>query len=567
MKYKLIGTNDYSFNPVKTILTNRGIVDVQSFLNVDDNVINDWRKLKNIETAANCLINHLKKNSLIFIQIDADFDGMVSSALLVNYIQKVYPEANIKWRTHESKTHGVIVETVPEDAKLVIIPDAGSNQYDEHRLLSEKGIDVIVLDHHLCEHESEHAIVVNNQLSPDYPNKNFSGVGIVYKFCMALDHLLGSRYADDYLDLVAMGNIADSMDMRELETRHYVNKGLKKINNTFLKALIDKQSYSMSGKVNITNVAFYIAPLINSVTRVGTEEEKINVFKSLIESDEKVYYKKKDTWESIQVNTARQLANVRVRQNKLRDKGVELILERIKEKNLDCNKVLLVNVTGLLEKSLSGLVANKITNQFRKPVIMLRQYDDDEELFGGSARGYEKGEIKSFREFLLNTGKFNFCEGHDNAFGYEIHRDKIIELNVHINELLKDVEMGSDVYEVDFIIPAQQLKVNLIKELNKLRDIWGFRVEEPLLIVKDLIINQSDIKYPQKENGTVVIKCRDIELVMYRCNEETINQLKQSKSFKIDVVGRTSENIWNGEVKQQIIVDDFEIVDKKVFSF
>lgn len=567
MRYRIIGSNDFLLNPVKTILNNRGIYDINSFLNLAENVTHDWKLLKNIENAAKCLIKHLKSNNQIFVQIDADFDGMSSSAVLINYINKTFPNANIAWRTHDSKTHGVIVETVPEDTKLVIIPDAGSNQYEEHKQLSEKDIEVIVLDHHLCDKESKYAIIVNNQLSPNYPNKNFSGVGIVYKLCQALDHLLKVNYADNYLDLVAMGNIADSMDMRELETRYYVLKGLQQIKNPFLQSLIEKQSYSMNGKVNITNVAFYIAPLINSVVRVGTEEEKVNVFKSLIESDEKIYYKKKDTWETIQVNTARQLANVRVRQNKLRDKGVELILDRINEKGLGNNKVLLVNVTGLLEKSLSGLVANKITNQFRKPVIMLRQYEDDENLFGGSARGYEKSEIKSFRQFLLDTGKFNFCEGHDNAFGYEIHRDKIVELNDYINELLKDVEMGSDVYDVDFIIPAQQLNLSLIKELNKMRDLWGFKVEEPLLAIKDIVVTQTDIKYPQKENGTVIIKHRDIEFIKYRCSEDVIDKLKQNQSFKMDAVGRASENTWNGETKQQIIIDDFEIVDNKVFVF
>lgn len=81
---------------------------------------------------------------------------------------------------------------------MLIIPDAGSNQYDLHEKLQERGIDTLILDHHECERESNVAIVINNQLSSKYQNKSFSGVGIVYKFCQALDDKLGIRLADDF---------------------------------------------------------------------------------------------------------------------------------------------------------------------------------------------------------------------------------------------------------------------------------------------------------------------------------------------------------------------------------
>lgn len=567
MKYKLIGENDFLFNPVETILKNREVKGTDSFLNLDVRVVNDWKHLKNIDKAVNCLLKHLNMDSHVYIQIDSDADGYLSSASTYNYLKRIAPNIKITWGLHESKAHGVNLQQVPEDAQLVIIPDAGSNQYEEHQILHDKGVDVIVLDHHHCEYESEHAIVVNNQLSPDYPNKNFSGVGIVYKFCQALDHHLNVNYADEFLDLVAVGNIADNVDMRELETRYYVINGLKQIKNPFLKALIEKQDYSMKGKINITNISFYISPLINAVVRSGTMDEKEQVFKCLTESDEMVYYKKRDTWESIHVNTARQTANVRVRQNKLRDKGVELINERIIEKELNLNKVLMVNVTGLLEKSLSGLVANKLIDKYKKPVVLLRQYEDNEELFGGSARGYEKSEIKNFRQFLLDTGMFNFCEGHDNAFGYEINKSKIVKVNEYINEILKDVEMGSDVYEVDFIIPAAKLSPSLIKDLNKMRDLWGFRVQEPLLVIEDIPLTQKDIKYPDKEKGTVLIKYKDIEFVKYQADSSIMEKLREHKSLKLTVVGRANENVWKDKVTPQLIIDDFDVIKNRLPVF
>ncbi|MBD5016511.1 single-stranded-DNA-specific exonuclease RecJ, partial [Xanthomonas citri pv. citri] len=76
------------------------------------------------------------------------------------------------------------------DVDLVIIPDAGSSQFEEHEALNKRGTEIIVIDHHECERVSEHAIVVNNQLSPNYSNKTLTGAGMAYKFCQAIDEKL-----------------------------------------------------------------------------------------------------------------------------------------------------------------------------------------------------------------------------------------------------------------------------------------------------------------------------------------------------------------------------------------
>lgn len=116
---------------------------------------------------------------------------------------------------------------IPEGTTLVITPDSSSNEVAEHISLQAMNIDVIVLDHHEAPHDlTDPAIIVNNHMC-DYPNKGLSGVGIVYKFCKVLDSVLKVSYADDFLDLVALGMVADMMDMRELETRYLTWKGMQ----------------------------------------------------------------------------------------------------------------------------------------------------------------------------------------------------------------------------------------------------------------------------------------------------------------------------------------------------
>ena len=229
----------------------------------------------------------------------SDPDGYTSAAIMYQYIKLIDKNIKITYSIHKGKEHGLSKDIkIPSNINLLIIPDAGSNDYEQLEKLHDKGIDIIVLDHHLVEKESEHAIIVNNQISK-YPNKNLSGVGVVYRFLQALDDETWNNYADNFLDLVALGNIADVMDTRELETRYYINKGLSQINNKMFKALIDKQYYSIRDEINITNMAFYIVPLINAMIRFGTMEQKTLLFEGFIEHDMEFDYKPRGKKETI----------------------------------------------------------------------------------------------------------------------------------------------------------------------------------------------------------------------------------------------------------------------------
>lgn len=145
---------------------------------------------------------------------------------------------------HSGKKHGIKLETVPQNIKLIIAPDSSSNDYEVHKALAERGCDVLVIDHHLADHVSEYACIINNQMC-DYPTKTLSGAGVVYKFCAYLDKLLGVDYADNFLDLAAVGIIADVMELTAYEVRHIISKGLKNIQNPFLKEMVKKQEFKV----------------------------------------------------------------------------------------------------------------------------------------------------------------------------------------------------------------------------------------------------------------------------------------------------------------------------------
>lgn len=212
MEIKLINQRNPNLTITEQILVNRGIPHekIAGFLNTTDDSIIDYAKLKNIEEAGKMLLSHYEKGSEILIPVDPDVDGITSASFLINYLRDNYLGIKISYQVRNDKSHGLELteEILNGKYQLIIIPDAGSNQYDVHKQLKEKGIDIIVLDHHECEKESEDAIIVNNQLSEDYSNKALSGVGVVWQFCRCLDNTspyTQQSFAKDYLDLVSLG--------------------------------------------------------------------------------------------------------------------------------------------------------------------------------------------------------------------------------------------------------------------------------------------------------------------------------------------------------------------------
>lgn len=218
-------------------------------------------------------------------------DGITSAYLVYDYITKNYSQQEfhyeIEYHIPEAKEHGLqtLMDNLTEEKKydLIIVPDAGSNDTEECKILSEMGYEICILDHHMISAPNPYAIIVNNQASEKYENKMLSGVGVVYKVLCYLDEKNGWNKADDYLDIVALGLISDMMTMNTLENRFICSYGLSHIRNPFFAAILQYQSYSLGdGPLTQIGVAFYITPLINALIRVGSQIEKERLFQAFI---------------------------------------------------------------------------------------------------------------------------------------------------------------------------------------------------------------------------------------------------------------------------------------------
>lgn len=575
MKYRLTknSLNDID-NPKQTILLNRGIGDWKRYLNLNKDCIHDYNLLKNIDKAASCFIKHIDNKSRIHIIVDSDVDGYTSASMVYRYIKHLGKDINITYSLHTKKQHGISDDIeIPKDCGLLIIPDAGSNDIEQCKKLIEKGIDVIILDHHICDKQNDFAIVVNNQMC-DYPNKNFCGAGIVYKFLKAVDEELWEDYADKMLDLVALGNISDVMDMREYETRYYVDLGLSKIRSKLFKALIEKQSYSMNGVVNITSVQFYITPILNSMIRVGSTEDKDLLFRAFIETDEVFKYKKRgeteESDEDIYTRAARLCYNAKSRQTKEVQKGVDAIDELIQEKEIYKNKVMFINVSDILGETLTGLVAIKIAEKYNRPCLLLRRQkvrEDGSLYYGGSCRNFDNSPIESLKYFLDSIGTFEFVQGHDNAAGISIPRENVAKSIKLCNERLVDVDFQK-YFNVDFDMECDDLSVTFIKAIDEMKDIFGQGIKEPLVHIKNIPIwSDNFFVMGKKLNSWKIINDEGYAFVKFNVDVDKDEVLQRYNSNLdreedyslgvIDVVGTVSINNYNNILTPQIIIKDY----------
>ena len=573
MNYQLIAPRLPELSVVEQVFENRGIKkeNIKHYLNTSYDDLYSPTLLDNIQDGIKILIKHINNQDKTFIQVDSDCDGYTSSAFLINYLNQRFPgfvQNCITYRVHDNKSHGLILETIPKDVKLVIAPDSSSNDYEVHKALAERGCDVLVLDHHIADHISQYACIINNQMC-DYPNKSLSGVGIVYKFCSYLDSLIADEaIADEFLDLAAVGIIADIMDLRDYETRWICEYGMSHIRNPFIKEIVKKMDFKIQGSLNPFKVSFYIAPFVNAMNRSGTLEERILLFESMLEyrAYELIPSTKrgaKGTLETRVEQAARTCTNVKNRQGKSRDANTEMIEDIIVDNKLYHHTLIAVKLTKeqAADRNLTGLIATQIANKYGHPTAILNETDHDgEKWWEGSMRGAPHIEITDTRQVLLDTGLVEYCEGHANAAGIGIKDNNFNDL-INLLDEQYDPEAFKPVWNIDAEIPIDQAEDNVLA-LARLADYWGFGIEEPHVAITKVKITKDNCQ--MMKSNTFKITCGDLSFIKFKMPDEEYEALIPEFGYKLlTIVGTCQINDWGGYEYPQIVIEDYNI-DKVV---
>ena len=587
MKYNLINENfvsDYAAN----LLRSRGVADLEQYKTPSREFLSSPNNLKNIAAGAamylRVVMNDKPPYSRVLIVVDSDNDGYTSAAIIYQYTKRLNCHCNIDFWLHDGKQHGLsdhIDKLMDADHQfdLIILPDSSSNDAKYHDMLDEIHIPCLILDHHLTDEKlSYNAIVVNNQLSPNYENKELTGAGVVYQFCRYVDGVLGHNWADDYLDLAAWGIIGDMGSVLDMENRYIIYAGLSKehIKNDFLKCLLNKQSYSITGKMgaswedivektNPISIAFYVVPLVNAMIRVGTMPEKERLFMAFIDGSQMVPCNKrgaKGTMERVDIESTRECVNAKSKQDKTKLEAVERLEAKIFKHDLLENKVLFVRLedTERFPSELNGLIAMQLAAKYKKPTIVARL--NDQGFDRGSARGMNQSELRDFREFLLGSGMFEYAQGHANAFGISIPDDKLRDFHEYANEALKDIDFGENVYDVNFVRSADSKDLyDLVIDLGSQNGIWGQGNAEPVVCVENILCSPRNVRIMGSNQDTLKIEYNGMSYLKFRAKDliEKINKYPADAQLSMTVVGRCNLNEWGGRVSPQLFIDDCEI--------
>ena len=268
MKARLINENFKHTDFGAALLRSRGVEDVEAFLHPTEANLQSWRALVNVQEGVELLYKQ-EQGARLAIIVDSDVDGFTSATIIGQYLTTWRSDFNIQYFLHSGKAHGLEEhwESLQDEGfDLVIIPDAGSNDSEYAEQLS---CPILVIDHHILDKPvtAKNLLVINNQTSPAYLNKNLSGAGMAYQFCRALDERSGLNLAHTYIDLAALGICADMMSGLEIENQYFWHEGFSHINNYFFLSIARKQAYSITGQVapndseiiqslNPTSVAF-----------------------------------------------------------------------------------------------------------------------------------------------------------------------------------------------------------------------------------------------------------------------------------------------------------------------
>ena len=501
----------------------------------------------------------------IMVVVDSDLDGYTSGAIILNLLKLIQRGQEINFVLHPNKEHGIVLEDIPEDVDLLIVPDAGSSQKTEHLKLLENGTKIIVLDLHEMVNDMDYGqyqdnIVIINSQEENYPNHALSGAGVALKFSQAYCERYGVPFPNKLYALAACGIIADVMDIGDLENKQIVTTGLRYLKeHLFLYQLIQDTHYNNDDpEPTIKDIGWVIGPNINAIIRLGTQEQKNMIFKSLVSPMLLVPSSKRgeeDQEVPVYQEAVRLCKNAKKRQTTAVDKSIRIIESQLQIKDTD-RAIVYVDEDQELTFELSGLIANKLLSQYNRPVILLRHFRQGNiDELRGSARGKSVEGLDNLKDTLSGLTGVQKAEGHAFAFGVGVDKDMLSEFKQHLDLALGSVDFNVNLYLVDLIAKYNELNIPMA-EITAREDIWGHGVDKPMALLTDIPTDKYD--FMGNEQQHLKIDCGKFDVLLFNVPELT-EQLGQGQKFDLDVIGEFSVDKSFNVGRLQFVANDFEL--------
>ena len=538
MKVKPLLQSINPFTFLEDYLQACGVKDVDEYLNAGLDVMDNPWGYPNMKEGVGRLKAAIDGGEKIGILADCDGDGQLSAALIAKFLLRF--TNNLTYFFHVGKGHGLVQnkeENIPQQildssVSLLITPDSSTNDAPQCQWLKSNGIDCLVLDHHEVTTSNPYAIIINHHLGEGL-NTALSGTGVTQKLVQACAESWGINLGDLYYDLVATSIISDVCDLTTLENRAYVKYGFEHITDPMLELMFTK--FNRKGN-NPIGVSWGTAPPINSLCRGDNQQAKMDFFMALIG--------KGDIDKGISI--ARKAHNEQT-------KIVKTIYEEI-EPNLDQSHKVVIGYTTEEYKGYTGLIANKITGNFGKPALVLRELNST--TWSGSLRSPVDIADK------INESKLAKCQGHLAACGIFLKKSNLNRLIKWFDTLPLDTDPER---QVTAIIKPNQITLPLCHVCSDDMVLWGSsdgnKIVQPKFYL-EFETSPSDIQVFVKKTTTVKITKDDVSFLKFQCDDET-TQLLQRERCRVAMIVTLGVNEWNGVESPQATVESWEVSEIK----
>ena len=407
---------------------------------------------------------------------DYDVDGITSTCLLTDFLRRhgANVVSYIPGRLEEG--YGLnpiaIAQLSQEGVQLIITVDCGITAVAEAELCRERGIELVITDHHECKDALPYAAAVVDPHRPDggYPHKNLSGVGVAFKLASAL---CGDQeeVLRDYADMVCLGTVADVMPLQG-ENRVFVARGLQSLARTTRPgiAALMAESGCDAKNVSASSIGFMLAPRINAAGRMGKIELAVELFLT------------DDPGRAAEV--AKQLCDLnRQRQSvesEIYDQAVAML-----PAGQPPEAIVLADETW--HQGVVGIVASRIAEEYACPAFLICL--DGEH---GKASSRSHGGFNLFASLTALSSLLESYGGHELAAGFTINRANIPEFRRQICQLAAGFysdDTPRTSLEIDCAIPAELLTISNIESLSVLEP-CGNCCPKPVLMMKNLTIER-----------------------------------------------------------------------------
>jgi single-stranded-DNA-specific exonuclease len=441
----------------------------------------------------------------ILIYGDYDVDGTVSVVILKKAIELAGGEASFHVPHRLKDGYGMRADVVERAAamgvRLIISVDTGIRATEVVRGAREKGMDVIITDHHLPEAELPPALAVLNPNRRDcsYPDKNLCGAGVAFKLVQALLSGLAwpaeklDRMLKSFLKLVAVATVADVVPLLG-ENRVIVKyglQGLNRVHNPGLRALLEVSG--MDGRApTARQVAFQIAPRINAAGRMDDAQNVVRMFLT-------------DNFEQART-LAGQLHSLNQDRQETEADLVRLALEECARAPVTEDQAALVFSGPAWHRGVVGIVASRLVDRFYRPVFVLSEESGEAQ---GSGRSIASFHLLDALESMPDL--FSRFGGHRQAAGVSMAAELVPEFRRRLNEYARQRLTPADFIPqlaIDALVDLKELTTGpAVAELFAMAP-FGFGNPPPVLAIRDaevaaapVIVKEKHLKVHLRQNG------------------------------------------------------------------